>query len=84
MQNRVKAIVTYGEAGREIVQQLKSEFQLTYLKKFEDAVMEAYTQSVAGDTILLSPACASFDQFSNYEERGNEFNLVFTKLELLA
>ena len=55
---------------------------MDYHEKFDKAVLQAYEQSEPGDTILLSPACASFDQFSNYEERGDEFNLIFTKLEL--
>jgi UDP-N-acetylmuramoylalanine--D-glutamate ligase len=84
MKNRVKNIVTYGEAGRNIENQLKSEFQLTYHEIFDDAVVEAHALSEAGDTILLSPACASFDQFLNYEQRGDKFNLIFTKLELSA
>ncbi len=82
MKNRVKSIVTYGEAGSEIKNQLEAEFQMNYHEKFDDAVLQAYEQSEPGDIILLSPACASFDQFSNYEERGDEFNLIFTNLEL--
>jgi len=82
MKNRVKSIVTYGEAGSEIKNQLEAAFQMKYYEKFDDAVLQAYGQSEPGDIILLSPACASFDQFSNYEERGDEFNLIFTKLEL--
>ncbi|MDP7028450.1 MAG: UDP-N-acetylmuramoyl-L-alanine--D-glutamate ligase, partial [Candidatus Marinimicrobia bacterium] len=82
MKNRVKSIVTYGESGSEIKNQLEAEFQMNYHEKFDDAVLQAYKQSEPGDIILLSPACASFDQFSNYEERGDEFNLIFTKLEL--
>ena len=82
MKNRVKSIVAYGEAGSKIKNQLETEFQIKYHEKFYDAVLQAYKQSEPGDIILLSPACASFDQFSNYEERGDEFNLIFTKLEL--
>ena len=82
MKNRVKSIIAYGEAGSEIKHQLEAEFKVNYHDKFDKAVMQAHEQSQPGDTILLSPACASFDQFSNYEERGDEFNLIFTKLEL--
>ena len=82
MKNRVKTIVAYGEAGIKIKNQLETEFKMNYHEKFDKAVLQAHEQSEPGDTILLSPACASFDQFSNYEERGDEFNLIFTKLEL--
>ena len=82
MKSRVKSIVAYGEAGSKIKNQLETEFQMNYLEKFDDAIMQAYEQSEPGDTILLSPACTSFDQFLNYEERGDEFNLIITKLEL--
>ncbi|MBC8256905.1 MAG: UDP-N-acetylmuramoyl-L-alanine--D-glutamate ligase [Candidatus Marinimicrobia bacterium] len=82
MENRVKSIMAYGEAGIEIKNQLNEYLSVTYCEKFEDALMSANVQSKTGDTILLSPACASFDQFSNYEERGNKFVEFFTKLEL--
>jgi UDP-N-acetylmuramoylalanine--D-glutamate ligase len=82
MENRVKSIIVYGDAGREIKNQLNEIFPLTYCDDFEDALLTANNNSNAGDTILLSPACASFDQFSNYEERGNKFVEIFTKLEL--
>ena len=39
----------------------------------EDAVRVAYKLAQAGDTVLLSPACASFDLFKNYEDRGRQF-----------
>jgi UDP-N-acetylmuramoylalanine--D-glutamate ligase len=38
-----------------------------------DAVKKAYELSQKGDIVLLSPACASFDLFKNYEDRGNQF-----------
>ena len=82
MKNRVKSIITYGEAGSKIKNQLETEFQMDYHEEFDKAVFQAHEQSEPGDTILLSPACSSFDQFLNYEERGDKFNLIFTKLEL--
>jgi UDP-N-acetylmuramoylalanine--D-glutamate ligase len=42
-------------------------------KSIEEAVRTAYFLSENGDTVLLSPACASFDLFKNYEERGRKF-----------
>ena len=62
--------------------QLDGEFSLLQCDQFEKAVLLAHEHSRSGDTILLSPACSSFDQFSNYEERGDKFTQIFTKLEL--
>ena len=82
MENRVKSIIAYGDAGLEIKNQLDGDFMVAFSEDFEDAFLSANNNSTPGDTVLLSPACASFDQFSNYEERGNKFVEIFTKLEL--
>ena len=82
MENRVHSIITYGEAGIEIKNQLDESFRDTYCEDFEDAMRKANDNSESGNTVLLSPACASFDQFSNYEHRGNRFVEIFNKLEL--
>ncbi len=82
MENRVHSIIAYGAAGKEIKNQLDESFMVTYCEYFEDAMLTANDNSKPGDTVLLSPACASFDQFSNYEERGNTFVEIFNKLEL--
>ena len=82
MDNRVKSIITYGNAGSEIKNQLDTAFDPVYCDLFNNAVNLAYEQSNPGDTVLLSPACASFDQFSNYEERGDAFTRIFAQLEL--
>ena len=43
------------------------------IKTFEEAFKQADSMAKAGDVILLSPACASYDMFLNYEERGRQF-----------
>ncbi len=45
-----------------------------------DAVLSAYKDAGNGDIILLSPACASYDMYKNYEERGNEFKSIVENL----
>ena len=47
--------------------------EIVETKSMEEAVRSAYFLSEKGDTVLLSPACASFDLFKNYEDRGRQF-----------
>ena len=46
----------------------------------EEAVRSSYYLATKGDTVLLSPACASFDLFNNYEDRGRQFKLAVRNL----
>ncbi len=78
LRNRVKFIVSYGDAGENIQQQLQSEFSVVYSWDFSISFSRATEIAQKNDIILLSPACASFDQFDNYEQRGD----VFKKLVL--
>jgi len=62
----------FGQAQQEISEALKSSRVLSY-KNLEQAFRSAQQSAKAGDTILLSPACASYDQFRDYTERGELF-----------
>ena len=45
-----------------------------------EAVQQAFSQAESGDVVLLSPACASFDRYSNFEERGRDFKACVASL----
>ncbi len=74
VQDRVKAIVCLGTDNARIHEALKDKVPAMYdAQSAEEAVKMAYNISAKDDVVLLSPACASFDLFRNYEDRGNQF-----------
>lgn len=78
----VKNVVCYGETGDKIKKYCKQkEIDVTIVEDLDEAVRLAYNLSEAGDTILLSPACASWDQFKSFEERGDKFKEIVDNLQ---
>jgi UDP-N-acetylmuramoylalanine--D-glutamate ligase len=74
VKGRVKVLVCLGTDNAK----LKAEFNgivptIVEVGSMEEAVKNAYHLGDKGDTVLLSPACASFDLFENYEDRGRQF-----------
>jgi UDP-N-acetylmuramoylalanine--D-glutamate ligase len=67
----VSEVIAFGEAGPEIGR--GSGTEITVVGSLGAAVAAARSVAVVGDTVLLSPGCASFDEFSSYAERGDEF-----------
>ena len=69
----VRAIVVIGEDADNIEQQLRGTAECVRAATLDDAVSAASSKAVAGDSVLLAPACASFDMFKSFEERGTVF-----------
>jgi UDP-N-acetylmuramoylalanine--D-glutamate ligase len=78
---KVKTAIIYGENRHKIFQQLGNLKGIKFIKveKLEEAVEQAFKNSKEKDIILFSPASASFDQFSSYEERGRIFEELVLK-----
>ncbi len=73
LDERCRAVVAYGEAGPDLAAALAGGPPLVVIGPFDEAVRAAADRARPGDALLLAPACASFDQFANFEERGERF-----------
>jgi len=77
---RVKVVYTIGSAAEKIERQLVGVVKMESAGTLDAAVRRAAEDAVAGDVVLLAPACASFDQFENYEHRGRVFKELVKQL----
>ncbi len=77
---RVKALLTIGEDAPRVEAELGDLCPTEGCGALADAVRRASKVAAAGDVVLLSPACASYDQYRNYEERGDAFRRHVTEL----
>lgn len=73
LRERVKKVYTIGAAATKIESQISSAAEIVRAETLESALKRASATAVAGDIVLLAPACASFDQFKSYEHRGRVF-----------
>jgi UDP-N-acetylmuramoylalanine--D-glutamate ligase len=73
LREKVKTVITIGSAAEKIERQLAGVVKIESAETLARAVAKTQELSVAGDVVLLAPACASFDQFENYEHRGRVF-----------
>jgi UDP-N-acetylmuramoylalanine--D-glutamate ligase len=71
--NKIKCIITYGNAMEMIYDELYLTYEIYKIKLLHDAVKLSHQKAEEGEIVLLSPGCASFDQFKNFEDRGIKF-----------
>ncbi len=79
LSKRVKQIVVYGEIANQLLLDNDNKFKMEKFKNLEQAFDFAVTCALPNDTILLSPATASYDQYSSYIERGKHFDSLVKK-----
>jgi len=81
VKQKVKAVVCLGKNNKKIMEAFKDKVPtIVETTSMEEAVRAAYYLAKKGDTVLLSPACASFDLFNNYEDRGRQFKAAVRNL----
>lgn len=81
VRKKVKAVVCLGKDNKKIVEAFGDKVPtIVETSSMEEAVRSSYYLAKKGETVLLSPACASFDLFSNYEDRGRQFKAAVRNL----
>ncbi len=76
VKEKVKSLILIGEAADKISKALEGCCDIHFAKDLSSAVIKAKEQATEGDTVLLSPACASFDMFRDFEDRGRQFKEI--------
>ena len=77
--DKIKKIILYGDSRYEIKKSIKKSFDVTIYESFYNAVIESIKLSKRNDNVLLSPACASYDQFKSYKHRGDKFKEIINE-----
>ncbi|MCS6897822.1 MAG: hypothetical protein NZM29_07585, partial [Nitrospira sp.] len=80
VRQRVKRLVLIGEAAPLIADAMRDIGAIDRAGTLREAVEIAASGAAAGDVVLLSPACASFDMFADYQDRGRQFKLLVRAL----
>jgi UDP-N-acetylmuramoylalanine--D-glutamate ligase len=80
VREKVKAVVLIGEAREKIKKAIEDVTETIMAEDLKDAVYAAREIAVRGDIVLLSPSCASFDMFMNFEDRGRQFKKIVMEM----
>lgn len=80
-QNKVKKVLAMGEAAARIYSELNPLIEVERIDTLEEGIKKAQLFVVTGDTVLLSPGCSSYDQFKDYQDRGEKFKKLVGLLE---
>ena len=80
VKDKVKVLICMGVDNRKLVDNFSGICEVVDTHSLADTMKEVKKHAVSGDTVLLSPCCASFDLFKNYEERGRLFKAAVTQL----
>jgi len=83
LRERVKRVYTIGAAAAKIESQIQGASEIEHAETLENAVRLASASAVAGDVVVLAPACSSFDQFQSYEHRGRVFKEIVHSLAMV-
>ena len=81
IEDRVKFLILIGEAKKKMASVMNGFRNILNAESFEEAVNEAFDKAEKGDVVLLSPACASFDMFRDYQDRGRQFKNIIASWE---
>lgn len=79
---KARAVLTIGSAAERISEAFGDAAELIHARTMDEAIRYANEHATSGDTVLLSPACASFDQYENFEHRGRHFEELVQALEI--
>ena len=80
LRQKAKLVLLIGAAADKIASELEGAVEMQRAGTLERAVTAALAHARSGDTVLLAPACASFDQYENFEHRGREFKEIVARL----
>ncbi|HUT52568.1 MAG TPA: UDP-N-acetylmuramoyl-L-alanine--D-glutamate ligase [bacterium] len=81
IKGRVKRVVAFGECGDQVVREMSDQLPVEGAADLGEALDVAGKAAAAGDAVLLAPACASFDQFKNYKDRGDTFRRLVMEIK---